>query len=54
MIMYRVVDDKDKCYGTFNTQEYAKEHAQETANEIKKDVFVEKITVENIGCFIPE
>ncbi len=52
--MYRVVDDSDKCYGTFNTQGYAEEHAQEVANEIQEDTFVEKVTVENIKCFIPE
>ncbi len=53
MTNFKVVDENDKSYGTFNTLEYAREHAQEIADELKIDMFIEKITVENLECIIP-
>jgi hypothetical protein len=54
LIIYRVEDEKGRHEGTFRELKHAQEHAQETANELKKDMFIQKITTELLECFIPD
>lgn len=48
---YKVIGTRE-YYGVFNELEDAIEHAEEIANEINDDLFIEKTTTEIIDCVI--
>ena len=53
-ILFKVVDDFDNCYGTFKLESDANEQAQDSANQLKKDMYVEKHMTEIVKCVFPE
>ncbi len=51
---YKIYDENDNFYGSFNEHDNAVDLAQEMANELNKDMFIFKLDKELIKCVIPD
>ena len=53
-IKFIVEDEGGYKHGTFSKPEDAEEHAKETADDRRIDLFIKKVTTEIIDCVIPD
>ncbi|MCL1696404.1 hypothetical protein [Lysinibacillus sp. BPa_S21] len=51
---YKIYDENDNPYGSFNKYDDSVELAQEMADELNRDMFIYELKKELIKCVIPE
>jgi len=51
---YKIYDENDNFYGSFNKYDDAVEASQEMVDELNEDMFIFELKKELIKCIIPE